>query len=156
MAMQSAASSTLPSWILPLLWDVDAATIDPDGHRSFLIGRILAAGSLEAIRWARRTYGDDAIRAWIVALAGQMSIRRMLDCYQQRFGVADTSRLLARLCFFDDADADDARATCVGDGQARRAGNGASDRCRLTWLSPREAGLVGAAACRVACPAGRH
>ena len=54
-----------------LLWDVDAATIDPDVHRSFLIGRILSAGSLEAIRWARRTYGDDAIRAWIVAHEGR-------------------------------------------------------------------------------------
>lgn len=69
--MQRDASSTLPSCILPLLWDVDAAAIDPDSHRSFLIGRILSAGSLEAIRWARRTYGDDAIRAWIVAHEGR-------------------------------------------------------------------------------------
>ena len=40
------------------------------------------------------------------ALAEQLSLRRMLDCYQQRFGVSDTSRLLASLCFFDDAEAE--------------------------------------------------
>ena len=60
----------------------------------------LAAMKLHAV--AQRGTKKDFID--IHALAGQMSLRRMLDCYQQRFGVADTSRLLASLCFFDDAE----------------------------------------------------
>ena len=60
----------------------------------------LAAMKLLAV--AQRGTKKDFID--IHALAWQMSLRRMLDCYQQRFGVADTSRLLASLCFFDDAE----------------------------------------------------
>ncbi len=37
-------------------------------------------------------------------LARQMPLADMLACYQRRFGVTDTSRLLASLCFFDDAE----------------------------------------------------
>jgi hypothetical protein len=40
------------------------------------------------------------------ALSRQMPLARMLECYQSRFGVADTSRILAGLCFFDDAEAE--------------------------------------------------
>jgi hypothetical protein len=37
-------------------------------------------------------------------LSRQMPLADMLACYQKRFGVSDTSRLLASLCFFDDAE----------------------------------------------------
>lgn len=37
-------------------------------------------------------------------LSRQMPLADMLACYQKRFGVTDTSRLLASLCFFDDAE----------------------------------------------------
>ena len=37
-------------------------------------------------------------------LSRQMPLADMLACYQRRFGVTDTSRLLASLCFFDDAE----------------------------------------------------
>lgn len=30
----------------------------------------------------------------------------MIDCYQRRFGVTDASRVLAGLCYFDDAEAE--------------------------------------------------
>ena len=40
------------------------------------------------------------------ALSRQMPLTRMLDSYQRRFGVTDTSRILAGLCFFDDAEAE--------------------------------------------------
>ena len=50
---------------------MDSGAIDLDAHRSFLIGRILSAGPLESIRWARQTYGDDVIREWIVVHEGR-------------------------------------------------------------------------------------
>jgi hypothetical protein len=40
------------------------------------------------------------------ALSRRMPLTRMLECYQSRFGVTDTSRVLAGLCFFDDAEAE--------------------------------------------------
>lgn len=40
------------------------------------------------------------------ALSHQMPLARMLECYGRRFGVTDTSRLLAGLCCFDDAEAE--------------------------------------------------
>lgn len=40
------------------------------------------------------------------ALSRRMPLARMLECYQRRFGVTDTSRILAGLCFFDDAEAE--------------------------------------------------
>jgi hypothetical protein len=38
------------------------------------------------------------------ALSRQIPLALMLDCYQRRFGVTDSSRILAGLCFFDDAE----------------------------------------------------
>jgi hypothetical protein len=64
--MKSEVSSALPPGFSALLWDVDPAGIDVEADQAFLIGRILSAGTLESIRWARRRYGDDAIREWIV------------------------------------------------------------------------------------------
>ena len=40
------------------------------------------------------------------ALSRRMPLARMLDCYQRRFGVSDTSCILAGLCFFDDAESE--------------------------------------------------
>jgi hypothetical protein len=62
----------------------------------------LAAMKLLAV--AQRGSKKDFID--VHALSGHMPLARMLDCYQQRFAVEDTGRVLAGLCFFDDADAE--------------------------------------------------
>ena len=62
----------------------------------------LAAMKLLAV--AQRGTKKDFID--VHALSRQMRLARMLDCYQTRFGVTDTSRILAGLCFFDDAEAE--------------------------------------------------
>lgn len=49
----------------------------------------------------------------IHALSRQIPLAHMLDCYQRRFGVTDTSRMLAGLCFFDDAEAEPMPAVLV-------------------------------------------
>jgi len=46
-----------------LLWDVSPGAIDPAAHGDFLVGRVLAAGSVEDIRALRREAGDEALRA---------------------------------------------------------------------------------------------
>ncbi len=62
----------------------------------------LAAMKLLAV--AQRGSKKDFID--VHALSGRMPLAHMLDCYQRRFGVIDTGRVLAGLCFFDDAEAE--------------------------------------------------
>lgn len=59
----------------------------------------LAAMKLLAV--AQRGTKKDFID--VHALSRRLPLSRMLDCYRRRFGVTDTSRVLAGLCFFDDA-----------------------------------------------------
>lgn len=63
-----------------LFWDVDASGVDDVRHRDFVIGRVLSAGTLAAIRWARMRFGDDGIRQWIMRHEG-----RQLSSPQLRF-----------------------------------------------------------------------
>lgn len=69
----------------------------------------LAAMKLLAV--AQRGTKKDFID--VHALSRQMRLARMRDCYQTRFGVTDTSRILAGLCFFDDAEAEPMPAMLV-------------------------------------------
>jgi hypothetical protein len=62
----------------------------------------LAAMKLLAVtqRGSRKDFVD------VLAMSRSMSLDRMLECYRRRFGVTDTARVLAGLCFFDDAEAE--------------------------------------------------
>jgi hypothetical protein len=40
------------------------------------------------------------------ALSHALPLEAMIDCYQRRFGVMEASRVLAGLCYFDDAEAE--------------------------------------------------
>jgi hypothetical protein len=62
----------------------------------------LAAMKLLAV--AQRGSKKDFID--VHALSGRIPLAHMLDCYQRRFAVTDTGRVLAGLCFFDDAEAE--------------------------------------------------
>jgi hypothetical protein len=70
----------LPDCVRSLLWDTDPAAVGWESSREFLIGRILAHGDWDALRWLRRTAGDDALREWILARRG-----RALSPQQLRF-----------------------------------------------------------------------
>jgi hypothetical protein len=78
--MAPESSCPLPTFLGPLFWDTDPGGIDTQTHRDFVIGRILSAGTLDSIRWARSRYGDDVIREWIVRHEG-----RRLSGHQLRF-----------------------------------------------------------------------
>lgn len=62
----------------------------------------LAAMKLLAV--AQRASKKDFLD--VHALGGRMSLAEMLDRYRRRFGVTDTGRVLAGLCFFDDAESE--------------------------------------------------
>ena len=73
-------SEGLPEPLRPLFWDCDFSMLDAVRQRDFVIGRVLASGPLDAIRWLRRRYGDDALRDWIISHRG-----RQLSSQQVRF-----------------------------------------------------------------------
>lgn len=75
-------ATDLPPAVRELLHDCDPATVSWDRHRTFLIDRILASGSWEAIRWLRRAAGDDAVRARIVESRGRRLSPRQLRFWQ--------------------------------------------------------------------------
>lgn len=60
-----------PSFLEPLFWDVDFAAVGMTRDGDYVLGRILSAGTLDAIRWARAHFGDERIRAWIVQHRGR-------------------------------------------------------------------------------------
>lgn len=51
----------LPKELHRYFWDTDPMKVDLRRHRRFIIERLLEFGDEEAIRWVRRTFGDDAI-----------------------------------------------------------------------------------------------
>ncbi len=54
--------NALPKALHRYFWDVDAKRLNIRKYRQFVIERILEFGDEKAIRWVRRTFGDDAIR----------------------------------------------------------------------------------------------
>lgn len=61
----------IPESLEPLFWDCEPAALDESVDRDFVVGRILASGTWDTIRWARQRYGDDVIRDWIVRHRGR-------------------------------------------------------------------------------------
>ncbi len=71
--------------------------------------RDLAAMKLLAVtqRGTKKDFID------VHALSHVLPLDEMLDCYCQRFGVSDTARVLAGLCYFDSAETDPMPAMLV-------------------------------------------
>ena len=61
----------LPERLRSLFWDCEFAALDDSRDRDFVVGRILASGTWDNIRWARRYYGDGVIREWIMRHRGR-------------------------------------------------------------------------------------
>jgi len=72
----------LPPHVRELLHDCDPDAVSWQEHGDFLVDRILAAGSWEAVRWLRRRVGDDVLRARIVASRGRRLSPRQLRFWQ--------------------------------------------------------------------------
>jgi hypothetical protein len=69
--MTADVDSSPPAFLAPLFWDVDFAAVEMTRDGDYVLGRILSAGTLDAIRWARARFGDERIRAWIVQHRGR-------------------------------------------------------------------------------------
>jgi len=89
--MKTEPRAGLPTFLGPLFWDVDPRELDAEMHRDFVIARILSAGTLESIRWARSRYGDDALREWIVQHEGRQLSGPQLRFWETVIGLPDQS-----------------------------------------------------------------
>ena len=89
--METGSHSELPTFLNPLFWDIDPTGIDAEMHRDFVIGRILSAGTLESIRWARSAYGDDVLREWIVRHEGRQLSGPQLRFWETVIGLPNES-----------------------------------------------------------------
>ena len=85
--MESQPSLLAPEFLSALFWDTDLAAVDPAVHGDFILGRILSAGCLDALRWARNEFGDDAIRDWIVRHEGRQLSAPQLRVWEAVIGL---------------------------------------------------------------------
>jgi len=68
----------LPKSLKSLFWDCDFGSLDLNGHRSFVIRRVLDRGDWDAITWLRRTIGDAVIRGWLLLKnGGRLDARKL-------------------------------------------------------------------------------
>ena len=56
---------TLPPAVRELFWDTEPSSLRLDRDRGMIVGRVLASGPWETVRWLRSAVGDDVIRRWI-------------------------------------------------------------------------------------------
>jgi len=69
--MTNSDRTGLPEFLRSLFWDVDFNRLNWDAHREYIAGRILESGNWNAIRWLRTTWGDDALRAYLLSRKGR-------------------------------------------------------------------------------------
>lgn len=64
-----------------LFWDIDVASLDPERHEDFILGRVLCEGDWDTVRALRSEVGDDALRAFLDRAPHRLDARtrRFLD-----------------------------------------------------------------------------
>jgi hypothetical protein len=66
----SPRSEPLSRHLRPFFWDCDFRHLSLDSHTDFIVGRLLAEGDWDSIRWLRRRVGDRALRGWFNRRSG--------------------------------------------------------------------------------------
>ncbi len=57
----------IPSFLVPLLWDVDLAQFDQATHAELVMERVMTKGSWEAMKWLRKTYSSESLAEFLRA-----------------------------------------------------------------------------------------
>src|SRR5262245_17277836 len=68
-----------------LFWDLDPRELRWERDREQIIGRVLAEGSWDAVKWLRKQAGDDALREWIERHEGRGLTSRQLRFWELIF-----------------------------------------------------------------------
>jgi len=86
MAVRSA--NPIPSPVRKLFWDLEPRYLRLDQDEEMIIGRVLASGPWETVKWLRSIVGDDAIRQWIEEHDGHGLSPRQLRYWQLMLGIS--------------------------------------------------------------------
>jgi hypothetical protein len=68
---QAAPVTPLPDTLRDFFWDTPFEKLSWEADREFVIRRLLADGSWEAVTWLRRQIGDANLRKWLIAHRGR-------------------------------------------------------------------------------------
>src|ERR1700722_17706167 len=82
-----AARTRLARRLRPLFWDYDFARLSWKADRDLIIGRILAVGDWEALRWLHRRVPDEELRVWLVQRRGAGLSNRHLRYWELILGL---------------------------------------------------------------------
>ena len=58
-------ATRLPLRLRPLFWDYDFARLSWDADRDLIVGRVLAVGDWESVRWLLRRLSKPVLREWL-------------------------------------------------------------------------------------------
>lgn len=72
----------LPRSLRPFFWDHTFARLSWKADRDLIIGRILAVGTWDSIRWLRRRVPDAELRAWLEKREGAGLSSRQLSYWE--------------------------------------------------------------------------
>jgi hypothetical protein len=75
-------SGHLPQHLKPMFWDHQFARLTWEADSDLISSRILAAGDWRAVRWLRRSLGDEALRAWLERRRGAGLSSRQLRFWE--------------------------------------------------------------------------
>ncbi len=64
------ASGKLPVRLRALFWDYEFAGLSWKSDSDLIIGRVLATGDWDSIKWLGRKLGDERLRTWIEKRSG--------------------------------------------------------------------------------------
>ncbi|MBI3822479.1 MAG: hypothetical protein HY289_07345 [Planctomycetes bacterium] len=70
MKQQRVCATKLPRTLRPFFWDYDFARLSWEADRDLIIARILAVGDWASLRWLRRRFPDNELRAWLIRRRG--------------------------------------------------------------------------------------
>ena len=85
--MAGRSANPIPPPVRKLFWDLDPRSLRLDRDEEMIIGRVLASGPWETVKWLRSIVGDDAIRQWIEEHDGRGLSPRQLRYWQLVLGI---------------------------------------------------------------------
>lgn len=74
--------SPLPKMLKSFFWDRGFRSMSLSSDADFVVGRLLAEGTRESVRWLRRRVGDETLRTWFTQHSGRGLTPRKLRFWE--------------------------------------------------------------------------
>lgn len=73
----------VPKEFHDVFWEVNPEKLDTEEYPEYIIERILEYGTLEGIKWVRKTFGDEKIKSYIKGPARRVLSSKTLNFWQK-------------------------------------------------------------------------